>query len=102
MLKQNEDGTIVDMMPKIETQDRNVLEWRKPSDRPGESEDAICVADGFGGQYSVQPDLDKFIVWFAEDEFSFKTFDTVDQCKRYAECQFQNRLRKLWAKFQGN
>lgn len=45
MLKQDEDGTIVDMMPKIETTERNLLQWRKPTDHPCDMDDAIEVTD---------------------------------------------------------
>lgn len=89
------------LMPKIQTEQRSLLHWRKPSERRGEPKDSICVAEGFGGQYAIQADLDKFIVWLDDDGFSFKTFSTVEKCKRYAECRFQHKVRKLHAKLKG-
>ena len=101
MLKKHEDGTIVDLMPKIETSERSILEWRKPGDHPCDDEGAIEVADGFGGRYAIRADADKFILFLAEDDFAFKTFDTVEKCRRYAECQFQHKVRQLFTKLKG-
>ena len=98
MLKEREDGSIADLMPKISTSERTLLEWRKPMDHPCDDEGAIEVADGFGGRYAIRPDADKFIVFLAEDAFAFETFETIDKCKRYAECQFQHKVRQLLAK----
>lgn len=101
MLKEREDGTIVDLMPKISTSERSILEWRKPGSHPCDDEEAVEVADGFGGRYAIRPDADMFIVFLAEDEFAFKTFETIEKCRRYAECQFQHKLRQLFAKLKG-
>lgn len=101
MLKQNENGEIVDMMPKIQTKERSLLEWRKPTDHPCDMSDAIEVADGFGGQYSITKDLGEFNLWLDDDEFVWKKFVTIDKCKRYAECRFQKKVRDLFAKLKG-
>ena len=101
MLKQNEDGTIVDMMPKIETSERNLLEWRKPQEHPQDMEDALLVAEGFGGRYSIEEQKVGFLLWLDDDEFVWKQFETVEKCKRYAECRFEKKVRELYAKLKG-
>lgn len=87
-------------MPMSETADSSLLEWRKPNDHPQDMglEDAICVANGFGGRFSITPDTDGFLLWMDDDEFVWKKFETVEQCKRYADCLFQKRVLDLYAK----
>ena len=103
MLKQNEDGTITDMMPKIEVTERSLLDWRKPTGHPQDMglDDAVFVANGFGGRYSITPDSGEFLLWLDDDEFVWKKFKTVEKCKRYAECRFQKRVRDLYAMLKG-
>jgi hypothetical protein len=98
MLEKNEDGIIVDLIPKIEVLNRNLLEWRKPTNHPCDAEHSILVAEGFGGRYSIQEDLGWFLLWLDDDEFSWEKFETIAECKRYAECRFQKKVRDLFAK----
>ena len=65
------------------------LHWYKPKDHPQDSEDAICIAHGIGGRYSIYPDGDGFLVWKADDEFTFLSGKTVDECKALAEAHWQ-------------
>jgi len=87
-----------DVSPKIATEARNILEWRKPSDHPCDMENAIWVANGFGGRYSIQEVSDGFLLWLDDDEFVWKQFGTVEKCQRYAECRFQHVVSKLYSR----
>lgn len=98
MLKENEDGTITDMMPKIETTERNLLDWREPREHKQDMADDVLVAEGFGGRYSIEGQKDGFLLWLDDDMFVCKQFATVEKCKRYAECRFQKKIRDLHAK----
>ena len=89
-------------MPKIEVSERNILEWRKPRKHPQDMEGAMLVANGFGGRYSICDEGDHFLLWLDDDEFIWKKFDTAEKCKRYAECRFQHRVRKLFSKLKGD
>lgn len=86
------------MMPKITTVDRQLLEWRKPGDHPQDMDDALLVANGFGGRYAIQEGIDMFLLWLDDDEFTFKSFSSIYKCKLYAECRFQKRVRDLFEK----
>jgi len=66
------------------------LHWYKPTDHPQDGEDALWMAHGIGGRYSIQEDAGKFIVW---DEFSFVTCDTIEACKAWAEADWQKNVR---------
>jgi hypothetical protein len=68
------------------------LRWYKPTDHPQDSEDALWMAHGIGGRYSIQEDLDKFIVWLADDEFRFITCESVGECKATAEEHWQKAV----------
>ena len=89
------------MMPQTVLTDRNLLVWRKPRKHPQDMEDAILVAEGFGGRYSIEKQDDGFLLWLDDDEFVWKQFVTIDECKRYAECRFQKKVRDLYDKLKG-
>ncbi|UTC28709.1 hypothetical protein MARCHEWKA_01960 [Brevundimonas phage vB_BpoS-Marchewka] len=76
------------------------LDWRKPSafDRDNGHAESILIAPGFGGVYSIQPDLENFICWRIDDPFAFDTFPTLDAAKAHAEADWQQTAaRKLAA-----
>lgn len=77
------------------------LEWREPTDHPMDDEDAICVADGLGGQYSVtqrqlvrreSPDNMGHLLWDAEDCMSFTEHLNVEDAKAAAQTAYEVRI----------
>lgn len=75
------------------------LRWRKPTDHPQDDQHATCVADGIGGRYSIceQRAPMPFLLWFADDEFIWEQFDTVEAAKARAETDWQQRFADLIA-----
>ncbi len=76
------------------------LEWNKPSDHPHDMgcEDAVCVAVGIGGRYSIEPmrgGHTGFLLWWAEDNFTFAECATVEEAQTKAEADWQQRYADL-------
>ena len=69
-----------------------LLKWSKPNGHPQDSEDAIFVANGLGGRYSVESDG---TLWFAHDEFTWELCADVAAAKERAEADFRERLAPL-------
>lgn len=70
------------------------LRWYKSTDHPQDR--GQLTAHGWGGRYSIEPDLNKFIVWMAHDEFTFKTGATIDECKTIAEQHYRETAATLF------
>lgn len=70
------------------------LRWRKPTDHPQDNEDALWVADGIGGRYSITDQGDHVLLWMAEDNFAWQRFATVMQAKDAAEVNWQREFAK--------
>lgn len=69
------------------------LVWREPTHRPQDQGDALLVADGIGGQYSITNDeIGGFNVWWAHDIFSWTRFPTMSIAKDAAQADFEERL----------
>lgn len=71
------------------------LRWYKPTDHPCDREDALWMAMGYGGRYSIQEDGGHYIVWMADDEFTFEQGESVDACKTIAERHWQSQIASL-------
>lgn len=76
------------------------LNWRKPTSSGADFgyEDALLMADGIGGKYSIATDkVAGFLLWWAEDEFTFAECATVEDAKAKAEADWQERYAALSA-----
>ncbi|USN13867.1 hypothetical protein KABACHOK_00300 [Brevundimonas phage vB_BpoS-Kabachok] len=74
------------------------LDWRKPTESDVDlgRTDCVLIADGLGGSYGIQKDVDKFILWDVVEWFSFETFDTIEAAQAHAEADWQKIMaRKL-------
>lgn len=73
------------------------LRWRKPGKSGADlgHEDAICIADGIGGKYSITKDSGEFLLWWADDEFTFVKCQTLDAAKAIAESNWQNAIARV-------
>lgn len=71
------------------------LRWYKPTDHPCDREDALWMAMGYGGRYSIQEDGGHYIVFMADDEFAFEQGESVDACKAIAERHWQSQIAAL-------
>lgn len=65
------------------------LNWYKPTDHPEDSEDALWMAHGIGGRYSITCEDDRFLLWRADDSFSFTGFLTLEEAQKAAEDDWQ-------------
>lgn len=73
------------------------LKWRKPTDSGADFglEDAVAVADGIGGKYSITPDSGNFLLWDSHDEFTFQNYPTLDEAKAAAEAHWQKSVQAV-------
>lgn len=67
------------------------LRWRKPNGTGSDHghEDALWIANGIGGKYSITKDSGEFLLWWADDEFTFTQCKTVAEAKTVAEGNWQ-------------
>lgn len=74
------------------------LAWREPTDHPQDHDDALLVADGIGGRYSIADDeMGGFMVWWAHDCFSWTQYPTIEAAKAAVQEDFERRVRPLLA-----
>lgn len=71
------------------------LNWRKPTDSGADFglEDAVAVANGIGGKYSITKDSGSFLLWDSYDEFTFDNYPTLNEAKAAAEAHWQKSVR---------
>lgn len=75
-----------------------LLQWRKPDPTSLDSENAVAIARGYGGEYVIMDCSDGFTLWIAEDAFDHIDFETVDEAKEYAEREFRAAVRRFAVK----
>jgi hypothetical protein len=74
------------------------LFWRKPTDHPQDRESASWVANGIGGQYSIEPQRDgTFLLWWAHDNFIWEKCETIKEAKAKADADWQKRFAERMA-----
>lgn len=81
----------------------NPLEWRKPDpENIMDHDDCQLVATGLGGQYAISerqlvriksPDNMGFLLWGAEDAFTFTEHLSVKAAKAAAQADYEQRIR---------
>ena len=69
------------------------LKWRKPTDHPQDDDDAVAVAPGLGGQYSITKESDHALLWDAEDNFVWTQHPSVKDAKAAAQADYERRIR---------
>jgi hypothetical protein len=74
------------------------LTWRKPADHPQDMEDALWIANGVGGHYSIskQQSLSSgspgHLLWWPDDEFAFDEFRNVEAAMAAAQADYEARI----------
>lgn len=70
------------------------LRWRKPNDTGSDlgHQDAVCIANGIGGKYSITRGSGDFLLWDCNDEFVFQNYPTLDEAKAAAEAHWQKSV----------
>lgn len=73
------------------------LSWRKPTGDGADFglEDAVAVANGIGGKYSITKDSGQFLLWDSYDEFTFQNYPTLDEAKAAAEAHWQKSVQAV-------
>lgn len=74
------------------------LRWRKPNDTGSDLglDGALCVANGIGGKYSITRDSgNSFLLWDADDEFTFQNYPTLDEAKAAGEVHWQKSVASV-------
>lgn len=72
----------------------SLLQWREPIDSDFDA-DALWFANGYGGRYCIKKGSAEFYLFHDDDEFDFTTFDTIDECKEFAEKRFRDKVVEL-------
>lgn len=68
------------------------LQWRKPADHPQDNSEALWVAPGLGGQYSITPEEQHFLLWDADDNFSWSPYPSIAAAKAAAQSDYERRI----------
>ena len=69
------------------------LTWRMRSDHPQDNQNAVLIADGIGGRYSIEAaDAHGWILWWANDEFTFLKCVTLAEAHEATEANWQERV----------
>lgn len=55
-------------------------------------EGALCIANGIGGKYSITRDSGNFLLWDADDEFTFQNYPTLEEAKAAGEADWQKSV----------
>lgn len=79
------------------------LEWYAPDPEDiQDSDDCVLMARGMGGRYSISarqlvcipsPDNMGYLLWDADDAFSFTEHLTIEAAKAAAQADFERRIR---------
>lgn len=92
-IAQNQSNTARDALTKAAEARAKPLFWRKPTDHPQDRETASWVANGIGGQYSIEPQRDgTFLLWWAHDNFIWEKCETIKEAKTKADADWQKRF----------
>jgi hypothetical protein len=80
------------------------LDWYEPTDHIQDDDNALWIAHGLGGRYSISrrqlvriqsPDNMGYLLWGLPDgdEFSFTEHLTIDEAKAAAQADFDEDIR---------